>query len=601
MRVFPGKAAIWTVLSVFAAILGVEAAQADPSHGIAMHGKPLYEPGFTHFSYANPDAPKGGTLRLAATGSFDSLNPLIVRGTAGLGVREHVLESLMARSYDEPFSLYGLLAESVETPEDRSWVSFRLREEARFSDGEPVTAEDVIFTIKLLREKGRPNHRYYYSKVEKIEQPDAHTVKLIFDKENIDREMPLIMGLMPILPKHVYEETEFDRTSFDKMTGSGPYLVKEVKPGTRITYKRNPDYWGKDLAVNRGLNNADRIIYDYFRDTNASFEAFKAGLYDARPEADPARWTSGFDFPAAQNGEVRQLSIKAETPSGMRGFVFNTRRPIFADKTVRKALTYAFDFEWANKNLFYGAYERVQSYYDGSELSSHGRPASAEERALLAPYEDVIDPEIMKNGYSAPVSDGSGGNRENRRKALTLLQEAGWRVADGALKNAEGKPFTFEILVVSPDDERLALNYANSLKSIGIQANVRNVESSQYEQRRQTFDFDMILNFWFASLSPGNEQSFYWGSEAAHAQGSRNYMGAKEPAIDAMISAMLEARTREDFVTAIRALDRALLSGYYVVPLYYQPKQWVALWDKVKMPEKSSLYGYRSDAWWIEE
>lgn len=587
--------------AVFAAILVAGgAAIAQPQHAIAMHGSPLYKPGFSHFSYADPDAPKGGTLKLAAIGSFDSVNPMIVRGTAGLGAREHVFESLMARSYDEPFSLYGLIAESIETPDDRSWVAFTLRPEAKFSDGTPITVEDVIFSIETLREKGRPNHRYYYSKVEKIERPDARTIKLIFGEER-DREMPLIMGLMPILPKHIYEGKDFEKTTLEPMVGSGPYVMSEIKPGTRITYKRDPDYWGKDLAVNRGLNNPDEIVYDYFRDTNASFEAFKAGLYDARPESDPARWVAGFDFTAVQKGDVRKLAFKPQTPSGMRAFVFNTRRPVFQEKKVREALIYAFDFEWVNKNLFYGAYERVQSYYDGSELSSHGRPASEKEKALLAPYMDAVDPAILANGYQAPVSDGSGRNRENRRKAIMLLQDAGWTLQDGQMKNAAGEPLSFEILVSSPDDERLALNYAQSLKGIGVAANVRNVDSTQYEQRRQTYDFDMILNFWYASLSPGNEQSFYWGSEAARTDGSRNYMGAENPAIDAMIEAVLAARSREDFVAAIRALDRVLLSGYYVVPLYYQPEQWVALWDKVKVPEKTSLYGYRSDAWWVSE
>lgn len=601
MRCFPGKAALAVAAGIFFAFSGEAAAQQGPSHGIAMHGEPLYGPDFEHFSYANPDAPKGGSLRLAAIGSFDSLNPLIVRGTPGLGVREHVLESLMARSYDEPFSLYGLLAESVETPEDRSWVAFRLREEARFSDGKPVTVDDVIFSIELLRENGRPNHRYYYSKVERIERPDERTVKLVFNEDEPDREMPLIMGLMPILPKHIYEGVEFDRTSFEKMVGSGPYVIGDVRPGSRIVYRRNPDYWGRDLPVNRGMNNPDELVYDYFRDTNASFEAFKAGLYDARPESDPARWTTGFDFPAARDGRVRKLSFETQTPSGMRGFVFNTRRQVFADRKVRMALTHVFDFEWANRNLFHGAYERVQSYYDGSELSSHGRPASSYERQLLTPFPGAVDSEIMENGFTAPVSDGSGRNRENRRKALMLLQEAGWIVQDGMLRNADGRPLSFEILVASPDDERLALNFANSLQTIGIRANVRTVDSSQYQQRRQTYDYDMILNFWFASLSPGNEQSFYWGSDAAGTDGSRNYMGAEDPAIDAMINAMLEARTREEFVDAIRALDRVLLSGYYVIPLYYQPEQWLALWNKVKVPENTSLYGYRSDTWWIEE
>lgn len=579
-------------------------AEAGPSHAIAMHGTPLYPANFHHFGFTNPAAPKGGTIRFAAVGTFDSLNPFIVRGTAAVGLREQVFESLMARGYDEPFSLYGLLAETIETPPDRSWVAFRLRPEARFSDGTPVTVDDVVYSLETLRDKGRPNYRTYYSKVTNIERPDARTVKFILapgeDTHTPDREMPLILGLMPIIPKHVYEKRSFDQSGLDLPVGSGPYVVDEVKPGARIAYRRDPNYWGRDLAVNRGRYNIERVIYDYYRDSNSSFEAFKAGLYDARPETDPGRWTGEYDFPAAKAGQVRKIAFKTAMPSGMKALVFNTRRPFFADRRVRIALTYLFDFEWTNRTLYHNAYKRTESYFDNSELSSHARAASLRERELLAPFPDAVTPGIMAHGYEAPVSDGSGQNRMNRQKALALLREAGYDIRDGKVVNAAtNAPLSFEILVATPADERLALVYTNMVRRGGIDARVRNVDASQYQGRLDAYDYDMIFYEWSQSLSPGNEQSFYWGSAAADENGTRNYMGVKSKAIDAMIEAMLAARTHEEFVAAVRALDRVLMAGNYVIPLFYSPTQWVALWNRVKVPPRTSLYGYRTDAWWI--
>lgn len=581
--------------------LACSAAFAEPQHGIAMHGAPLHGPDFEHFSYANPNAPKGGDLKLAAIGSFDSLNPLIIKGVSGGGIRDYVFESLMARAYDEPFSLYGLLAETVETPDDRSWVEFRLREEARFSDGTPVTVDDVVFSLETLRDKGRPNHKYYYSKVAEIVRPDAQTIRFVFGPDG-DREMPLIMGLMPIIPKHIYETRTFDETSLVPPIGSGPYVITEVEPGARLVYSRSPDYWGKDLPVNRGHYNFDRLIYDYFRDANASFEAFKAGLYDIRPEDDPTRWATGFDIPAVRDGRIELQSFTKATPSGMRALVYNTRRAVFSDPKVRAALGLVFDFEWVNTNFYYSAYKRTQSFYDGSELASTGRPASDDERALLAPYAGVVSDDIMTNGFIAPVSDGTARNRQNRRDAIQALENAGWVIKDGVMVDAvSSQPLSFEITVATPEDQRLALNYSDALKSIGVEGNVRYVDSSQYQQLRQTYDFDMIFNFWYASLSPGNEQSFYWGVDAADQDGTRNYMGVREPAVDGMIEAMLSARERDEFVAAVRALDRVLLSGDYVIPLFYQPDQWVAHWARLKHPEETSLYGYKINTWWAED
>ena len=581
-------------------------AEAEPRLGIAMHGEPLYPDDFTHFSYVNPDAPAGGTIRYGAVGTFDSLNPFIVRGTPAIGLRDYVFESLMARSYDEPFSLYGLIAQSIDVPDDRSSVTFRLRPQAKFSDGTPVTVDDVIFSLNILRDKGRPNYKSYFSKVVKVERPDARSVKFILrpepDGSGPDRELPLIIGLMPILPKHVYEKRKFDQSGFDMPVGSGRYKVASFKPGNRLVYQRDENYWGRGLAVTRGLGNFDKLQFDYYRDTNASFEAFKAGLYDVRPEDDPGRWTTEFNFPAVKDGRVKQVTFATGLPSGMRGLVFNTRRKIFADKRVRVALTALFDFEWANKTLYHGAYTRTQSYFDNSDLSSHGHAADARERALLKPFPDAVSPEILAHGYDAPVGDVTGPNRANRALALKIFADAGYVIRNGRLVARDtGKPLQFEILVARPQEERLALVYRNMLDRAGLSVSVRNVDASQYQGRLDAFDYDMIFFEWAGSLSPGNEQIFRWGSESAGQTGSYNFAGVKDPAVDAMISALLSARTRPEFVSAVRALDRVLLSGNYVVPLFFSPTQWVALWDKVQYPDKTSLYGYRADAWWAKK
>ncbi|MBX3503833.1 MAG: ABC transporter substrate-binding protein [Parvibaculum sp.] len=566
-----------------------------------MHGEPLYPEDFTHFAYANPDAPKGGAITYGAAGSFDSLNPFIVRGTSALGLREHVFESLLARGYDEPFSLYGLLAETVEVPDDRSWVAFTLNPEARFSDGMPVTLDDVVFSLETLRDKGRPNYKTYYSKVERIERIGERTIKLHFTPDG-DREIPMILGLMPIIPKHVYEKRDFGAANFETPVGSGPYMVERTVPGRRIVYRRDPAYWGRDLPVNAGHYNIDIVTYEYFRDTNSSFEAFKTGVYHARPEDDPGRWATNYDFPALRDGRVRKETFQTGLPSGMYALVFNTRRPVFADRRVREALIELFNFEWANRNLYFGSYVRTQSFFDNSELGSAGRAADTRERELLSLYPAAVTEEIMAHGWQAPRGDATGQDRAARARAIALLKEAGYELRNGVMTNVKsGRPLRFEILVATPPEERLALTYTRMASRIGLSIAVRNVDPSQYQERRNNYDYDMIFNSWFSSLSPGNEQSFYWGSAAADMPGTRNYMGAKEPAVDAMIEAMLAARTREDFAAAVRAMDRVLLSGAYMIPLFHQPEQWVALWRKVKLPEKTSLYGYRSSTWWIEE
>jgi peptide/nickel transport system substrate-binding protein len=579
-------------------------ALANESYAIAMHGAPALPADFSHMPYADPDAPKGGRLVQGILGTFDSLNPLIVRGLAVQQIvavqqmRGLVIESLLTRGNDEAFTLYGLLARSVETDDARSYVTFRLDPKARFSDGEPVTAEDILFSWALLRDHGRPNHRQYYSKVAKAEAPDPLTVR--FDFGGIaDRELPLILGLMPILAKHAVDVATFEETTMTAPIGSGPYRVTAVKPGSSVTLTRNPDYWGRDLPVNRGLWNFDEIRLDYYREANGHFEAFKRGLYDFRVETEPLRWHDGYDFPAARNGEVIRDTLKTGMPRPSEFLVFNTRRPAFSDVRVRQALTLLFDFEWINRNYFFGLYGRAAGFFAGSELSAYGRPPDDRERELLKPFASLIQPDILDGSYRLPVTDGSGRDRATLRAALNLLSQAGYDLDGTVLRQRSTKtPLTFEILVTTRDQERIALAYLRDLKRAGIEVTVRLVDAVQFEQRRLAFDFDMIQNRWDQSLSPGNEQFFYWGSEAAGIQGTRNYMGARDPAIDAMIAALLEARQHPAFVSAVRALDRALMSGSYAIPVLNVQEQWIARWNRIERPKVTALSGYLPETWW---
>jgi peptide/nickel transport system substrate-binding protein len=563
-----------------------------------MHGEPAMKPGFSHFPYVNPAAPKGGRLVEGVLGTFDTLNPFVVKGLAVQHVRGYVVESLLTRGYDEPFTLYGLLARTVETDSERTYVTFDLDPRARFADGQPVTPADVIFSWQLLRERGRPNHRLYYGKVARAERIGPRAVRFDLRGAN-DRELPLILGLMPVLPQHAVDPATFEETSFAPPLGSGPYAVADVNAGRSVTLRRNPQYWGRDLAVNRGMWNFDEIRLDFYRDANSRFEAFKKGLYDVHPEDDPGRWESAYDFPAVRDGRIVKDSFSTGLPRPMAAFVFNTRRPIFADIRVREAISLLFDAAWVNQNFFFGHYRRTASFFHGSELSAHGRPASARERALLAPFASAVRDDVRDGTWSPPAADGSGRDRATLKRALALLAAAGYELDGAQLRaRATGRPFTFEILVTSRDQERLALAFARDLGRAGIEVRVRAVDAVQFDRRRMTFDFDMIHNRWDQSLSPGNEQSFYWGSAAADEPGSRNYMGARNPAIDAMIAAMLAARTREDFVAAVRALDRVLMSGIYVVPLFHLPAQWVARWSHIARPAATSLSGYLPETWW---
>jgi peptide/nickel transport system substrate-binding protein len=572
----------------------------QPRHGIAMHGEPLLAPDFQHQRYVHPNAPKGGRLRHGILGTFDSLNPFIVKGLAPSQIRGYVVESLLARGYDEPFTLYSLLALTVETDPDRSYVTFALNPAARFSDGKPVTAADVIFSWQLLRDRGRPNFRTYYVKVAKAEAISERIVRFDLATAN-DRELPLILGLMPVLPKHAINPATFEETTFDPLVGSGPYVIGDVQPGRSLTLKRDPNYWGRELPINRGLWNFDEIRIDYYRDGNAHFEAFKKGLYDVRPEHDPGRWETAYDVPAVRDGRIVKETFTDGLPKGLSALVFNTRRSIFADIRVREAIGLLFDFEWINHNFFFDRYRRSASYFEGSELSARGRPADAHERALLAPFPNAVRPDIMSGRWQPPVTDGSGRDRAMLARAMTLLRSAGYELSGTELRSqATGQPFAFELLVTTKDQERLALAFARHLRRAGISVRVRTVDAVQYDRRRLTYDFDMIEYRWDQSLSPGNEQAFYWGSAAADEQGTRNYMGVKSPAIDAMIAAMLQARKRDEFVAAVRALDRVLMSGFYVVPLFHLPEQWVARWATIARPAETSLFGYLPETWWYE-
>jgi peptide/nickel transport system substrate-binding protein len=597
----PGRIGLgrWLAVAIACVTVGFAVpSAAEPRHAIAMHGEPALPADFAHFRYADPDAPKGGRLVQSVLGTFDSLNPFVVRGLAAHSIRPYVIESLMTRNYDEPFTLYGLLAESVETDDARSFVTFTLNPAARFSDGRPVTAEDVVFSWRLLRDHGRPNHRLYYSKVAKAEALGTRTVRFDLSGAN-DRELPLILGLMPVLAKHAVDPESFEETTFARPVGSGPYLVAAVEPGRSVTFKRNPAYWGRDLPVNRGLWNFDEIRTDYYRDSNAEFEAFKAGLVDVRAEMDPGRWQTAYAFAAARDGRVVKETFATQSPKELAAFVFNTRRPVFADIRVREAITLLFDFEWLNHNYFFDLYRRNAGYFDDSELSSVGRPADARERALLAPYPRVVRPDVLAGTWRPPASDGSGRDRRLIRRALDLFRQAGYAVIDGKLRaTRSGEPFGFEIMVTTRDQERLALAFQSNLRRAGIDARVRMVDAVQYDRRRLTYDFDMIHNVWDQSLSPGNEQSFYWGSAAADRPGTRNYMGVKSPAADAMIAAILRARARDDLVAAVRALDRVLISGRYVVPLFYRPGQWIARWAHIRHPAATSAAGYLPETWW---
>ncbi|MFN4274487.1 MAG: extracellular solute-binding protein [Aliihoeflea sp.] len=578
---------------------------SEPSHAIAMHGEPDLPADFAHFPYVNPDAPKGGRVDYAVSGSFDSLNPFIVQGDGARGLFDqffgfNVFETLMARSRDEAFTLYPLIAESVETDEDRSFVEFTLDPAARFSDGEPIRPEDVLFTMELLRDKGRPLYRNWIGLVETMEIVGERGVRFTF-KPEADREIPLLLALLPILPEHATDVERFDRSTLRPMIASGPYTISEVRPGEFVHLRRNPDYWAKDHPSKVGFDNYDEIRITYFRDDNALFQAFQRGLVDIFQETSSSRWATGYDFPASRDGRVVQDAFEPGLPSGMYGFVMNTRRDKFADVRVRRALTGLLDFEWINQNLFSGAYVRTRSFFDGSELSSHGVPASEAELALLGEFASEIPQDILDGTWAPPVTDGTGRDRTFMRVAMEQFAEAGYRLDGNRLVGPDGRQLSFEIMLNGPAVQPLAMAWQRTLERVGIAVSVRVVDSAQYLQRQRTYDFDIMPMTYTSSLSPGAEQIMRWGSQARDLDGTFNFAGAADPAIDAMIDALLNARTEGEFVTAVRAYDRVLLAGAYVVPLYHQPEQWVARWKHIHHPGITPVYGHQFQTWWREE
>jgi len=573
-------------------------------HAIAMHGDPALPVDFKHLPYANPDAPKGGRLVIGFQGAFDSLNPFNLKaGSAAQGINTNIYQTLMVRSTDEPFTLYGLLAESIQTDDARSWVAFRLNPKARFSDGKPVTSADVRFSWELLRKRGRPQHRASFNRVREVTTPDAQTIR--FDlAESDDRELPMNIALMPILPAHAVNLDRFDDSTLEFPLGSGPYVLKDIKPGEILRLERNKDYWAKDLPIHRGMFNFDEIRIEYFRDVASFYEALRAGVIDYRDETNPTRWLTGYDFPAIQQGKIVKQSLPLGGAKGMQGFAFNTRRDIFKDVRVREALNYMFDFQWINKNLYGGLYRRTKSFFDETELASTGSPANDRERALLAQWPGAVRADILEGKWAPPESDGSGRDRSNARKALALLREAGWTIREGVLQR-KGEAFLFEVMVQDRNQERLALNFAESLRRIGIEVRVRTVDQVQYQRRRQKFDFDMMMGLWVASNSPGNEQRNRWSSAAAKMESSFNLAGAASPALNELITQIVASADKQDFLAAVRAFDRVLLSGFYIIPLFHAPDQWFAHASGLKRPDHlpgyaSPLFGATLDTWWRE-
>ncbi len=578
---------------------------AEPEHGIAMYGEPALPPDFTSLPQANPQAPKGGRITFGEPGSFDSLNPFITKGSAPSSVSSLTVETLMGRSYDEPFTLYGLLAESVDTDAERSYVEFTLRDGARFSDGTPVTVEDVLWSFQTLGEQGNPRYATAWKKIATSEAIGPRTVKFTFTEK--DREMPLLLGLRPILQKKQWEGKDFTVSSMEAPIGSGPYVVDQVEAGASVTYKRNPDWWGRDLAFNTGLFNFDQIKYDYYADPTVMFEAFKAGEIDTYRESNPAKWAANYDFPAVQSGEVVKDEIAHKRPSGIDGLVFNTRKPMFADWRVREALIQAFNFELINQTLNDGATPRITSYFSNSELSGEvAGPASGSVAALLDPFKADLLPGAL-DGYSLPVSDGSEANRAGLRKATDLLGQAGWTVQDGVLKNAAGEPFAFEILMANGATDTISASeiFVEALKRLGISAKISTVDSAQYKERTTNYDFDMTHYIRSLSLSPGNEQTLYWGQEGIEKPGTRNWMGMNSPAAEALIKIMVSASNRADFVAATQALDRVLTSGRYVIPFWYSNVSRMAHKKELHYPENLPIYGdwlgFLPDTWWYQE
>lgn len=577
----------------------------SPRHAIAMYGDPALPPDFVSLPQVNPDAPKGGRIVFGESGSFDSMNPFILKGRAPFAQAAMTVETLLGRNYDEPFTLYGLLAESITTDPARTYAEFTLREAARFSDGSPVTVEDVIWSFETLGTKGNPRYAAAWAKIGKTEQTGPRSVRFTFN--TTDRELPLILGLRPILKKAQWDGKEFDQSGPETPIGSGPYVVGSYEMGKFVSYKKNPDWWGADLALNRGQHNFDEVRYDYFGDGGVVFEAFKGGLITSWRETNPAKWASNYTWPEVANGTIVKSEIPHMRPSGIEGFAMNTRLDKFSDWRVREALILAFNYELINQTLNNGAYPRIASYFGNSPLGAPpGTPATGRVLDLLTPYQDQLPPGAIE-GYALPPGDGSESNRKNIRAAMALLEQAGWSVQDGVLKNASGEPFTIEILLVNGAHDMIsaATIYVQGLTRLGIEARVQTVDDAQYKERTNTYAFEMTHYIRGLSLSPGNEQTLYWGSDGVITPGTRNWPGINSPAAEAMINTMLNAPDQADFVAATQALDRILTTGRYVVPMWYSDISRLAHRKELKFPARLPLYGdwtgFQPDVWWYEQ
>ncbi len=573
-------------------------------HAISMYGDMKYGSDFTHFDYANPNAPKGGTVKMSASGTYDSLNQFILKGVSayGLGL---IYDSLTERSLDEPFSEYGLLAESIEVPPDRSWALFTLRSGARWHDGKPITPEDVAFTFQTLQTKGSPRYRNYYADVKQVEKVGERQVKFTFGGKD-NRELPLIVGQMLILPKHYWKGKNFEKTTLESPLGSGPYKIEALDPGRSITYRHVENYWGADLPVNKGRYNPDVIHYDYYKDRTVATEAQKGGEFDFALQNISKSWATAYNIPAVAEGKLIKELIPHENGTGMQGFWFNTRRSKFADPKVRHALAYAFDFEWTNTNLFYGQYTRSTSYFSNTELVSSGLP-QGQELEILEAFRGQVPEEVFTTEYKPPTTDGSGNIRQNLRVAARMLKAAGWSIKDGKLtSDASGETLVIEFLINnSPSWERIVGPYIQNLERLGVVGNIQIVDTSQYQNRIREYDFDVIVSSRGQSLSPGNEQRYYWTSAAADESGTRNYAGIKDPVVDALVDQLINAPDRKTLVATTRALDRVLLWGHYVVPHWHIRAHRVVYWNKFGKPDISpkylaSLWLYFPDTWWVD-
>jgi len=585
-------------LFITATLLSCWTVTATAQHALTLYDEPpKYAADFKHFDYVNPSAPKGGTLRLAGLNGFDSLNPFIPKGNA-VDFINLVYDSLTFHSDDEPFTEYGLLAERIEKAPDNSSVRFHLRPEARFHDGQPVTAEDVAFTYELLVSKGHPLYRHYYADVEQVVVESKHSVRFDFKHSN-NRELPLIIGQIKVLPKHWWQERDFSKTSLELPLGSGPYRIEKLSAGRSITYSRNDDWWAKDLAVSKGLYNFDRIQLDYYLDMSVALEAFKAGQFDFNLEYSAKDWATGYNSPALRNGDIIQQEVKNHNPVGMQAYTFNLRRPMFQDARVRQAIGMLFDFEWTNKQIFYSAYQRSQSFFANSELAAHGLPSEAE-LAILEPLRGQIPEQVFTQEFKLPTTDGSGNIHEQRREAWKLLQEAGFRIENDRMVSADGEPLAFEFLIAQTNLERVLLPFKRNLAELGIDMTIRRADVSQYINRLRSRDFDMTSSIWSQSNSPGNEQIDFWHSASVDNPGSRNFIGLQDPAIDQLVEGLINADSRQSLINHARALDRALLWGHYVIPNYYIDRWRIAYRKQLQRPDIAPLYDYGLMTWWLE-